>query len=126
MTNPTTITATEASRRFSDFLNRVAYNGESFVIKKGSRVMAKIVPAEETRHCEEAVPTKQSSPMPKPEKSGSPRLQEQPRDDAQHTNPQPAPARQQPLDMPATAPSYASEPDYVSKVAAEMHKMLSS
>jgi antitoxin (DNA-binding transcriptional repressor) of toxin-antitoxin stability system len=38
------LTATEASRAFSDVLHRVCYGGESFVIKKGSRLMARIVP----------------------------------------------------------------------------------
>lgn len=38
------LTATEASRSFSDMLHRVCYNGESFVIKKGNRLMARIVP----------------------------------------------------------------------------------
>lgn len=38
------ITATEASRSFSEVINRVAYSGESFVIKKGNRIMARITP----------------------------------------------------------------------------------
>jgi antitoxin (DNA-binding transcriptional repressor) of toxin-antitoxin stability system len=41
------ITATEASRSFSDVLHRVCYKGESFVIKKGNRMMARIVPVDE-------------------------------------------------------------------------------
>ena len=40
------ITATEASRSFSEVLHRVCYGGESFIIKKGSRMMARIVPVE--------------------------------------------------------------------------------
>ena len=46
MSKPKIITATEASRNFADFLNKVAYGGESFVIKKGQRVMARICPVE--------------------------------------------------------------------------------
>lgn len=38
------ITATEASRSFSEMLHRVAYSGETFVIKKGNRIMARIMP----------------------------------------------------------------------------------
>ena len=38
------LTATEASRSFSDMLHRVCYNGESFIIKKGNRLMARITP----------------------------------------------------------------------------------
>ena len=44
MDEPKIITATEASRSFSDLLHRVCYGGESFVIKKGNRMMAKIAP----------------------------------------------------------------------------------
>jgi len=40
------MTATEASRGFSELLHRVCYGGESFVIKKGSRIMARITPVE--------------------------------------------------------------------------------
>jgi antitoxin (DNA-binding transcriptional repressor) of toxin-antitoxin stability system len=38
------LTATDASRGFSELLHRVCYGGESFIIKKGSRLMARIVP----------------------------------------------------------------------------------
>ncbi len=38
------LTATNASRAFSEVLHRVCYGGESFVIKKGQRIMARIVP----------------------------------------------------------------------------------
>lgn len=41
------LTATDASRGFSELLNRVAYGGESFVVKKGQKLMARIVPVEE-------------------------------------------------------------------------------
>ena len=44
MDEPQTITATEASRSFSELLHRVCYGGESFVIKKGQRLMARITP----------------------------------------------------------------------------------
>lgn len=47
MSNSEIITATDASRGFSELLNRVAYSGESFTIKKGNRLMARIVPVEQ-------------------------------------------------------------------------------
>jgi prevent-host-death family protein len=45
----TRITATEASRNFSDILNRAQYRGESFEVVRGSEVAARIVPAERKR-----------------------------------------------------------------------------
>jgi len=41
------LTATEASRSFSELLHRVCYGGESFVIKKGNRLMARVTPVGE-------------------------------------------------------------------------------
>jgi antitoxin (DNA-binding transcriptional repressor) of toxin-antitoxin stability system len=63
MSNTEILTATEASRAFSDMLHRVAYNGESFVIKKGSRLMARITPvaAEAEPEQETAVETHHAS-----------------------------------------------------------------
>lgn len=58
------ITATDASRNFSDLLHRICYGGESFVIKKGNRLMARITPVEAD------VPQKQSKP--KAEKKSDP------------------------------------------------------
>lgn len=40
-----TITATEAARRFSDLLNRVRYRGESFLITRGGEEVAKLAAA---------------------------------------------------------------------------------
>ena len=58
------ITATAASRSFSELLHRVCYGGESFVIKKGNRLMARITPMDtkaETKQIEEAP---EPSPLP--------------------------------------------------------------
>lgn len=44
MTNQV-ISATEATRHFSDLLNKVRYQGQSFDIKRGSEIIARIVPA---------------------------------------------------------------------------------
>ncbi len=48
-TSPTRIrvTATEAARKFSEILNRVAYKGESFVVERSGRPVCEIRPAEE-------------------------------------------------------------------------------
>ena len=39
------LTATEASRRFSDLLDQVERDGESFVVERRGRAIASIVPA---------------------------------------------------------------------------------
>jgi antitoxin (DNA-binding transcriptional repressor) of toxin-antitoxin stability system len=39
------INATEAARRFSDILNRVSYQGASFEIIRGNKVVARVLPA---------------------------------------------------------------------------------
>jgi prevent-host-death family protein len=40
----TRISATEASRNFSDILNRAQYRGESFEVTRGNKVVARIEP----------------------------------------------------------------------------------
>jgi prevent-host-death family protein len=42
----TRVTATEAARKFSEILNRVAYKGESFVVERSGRPVCEIRPAE--------------------------------------------------------------------------------
>lgn len=42
-----TLTVTEAARAFSDLINRVRYNGESTVLLKGGKPVAKIIPISE-------------------------------------------------------------------------------
>lgn len=41
------ISATEMTRHLSDTLNRVHYQGQSFDIKRGGEVIAKLIPANE-------------------------------------------------------------------------------
>ncbi|HXN87405.1 MAG TPA: hypothetical protein VN867_15130 [Candidatus Binataceae bacterium] len=41
----TRVTATEAARKFSEILNRVAYKGETFVVERGGRPVCEIAPA---------------------------------------------------------------------------------
>ena len=45
----TRITATEASRNFSDILNRARYRGESFEVVRGGEILVRIVPAQRKR-----------------------------------------------------------------------------
>ena len=40
----TRVTATEAARKFSEILNRVAYKGETFVVERGGRPVCEIAP----------------------------------------------------------------------------------
>lgn len=43
------INVTQAARRFSDLLNRVFYQGVSFELERGNRVIAKLCPASASR-----------------------------------------------------------------------------
>jgi prevent-host-death family protein len=40
------VTATEAARQFSDLLNRVRYEGETFVIVRGGEEVGQLVPTQ--------------------------------------------------------------------------------
>ena len=62
MDEPEILTATEASRAFSELLHRVCYGRQSFVIKKGNRLMARIVPVEEVEQPESAPQVNVSAP----------------------------------------------------------------
>lgn len=42
---PRTVSSTEVNRHFSDYLNRVAYQGEHFVLRRGKHVLAELKPA---------------------------------------------------------------------------------
>lgn len=46
---PKKLTATEASRNFSDVLARVHHRGESFLLTRHGRVIAQLVPPEPTK-----------------------------------------------------------------------------
>ena len=43
------LTATEAARRFSEVLDAVEHEGESFVVRRGGKVVASIAPASARR-----------------------------------------------------------------------------
>ena len=57
------LTATEASRAFSELLHRVCYGGQSFVIKKGNRLMARITPVAVEQEVAAAVEQKVVDPI---------------------------------------------------------------
>lgn len=44
------INVTQAARRFSDLLNRVLYQGATFELERGNKVIARITPAGPPRH----------------------------------------------------------------------------
>lgn len=46
---PVSISVTEAARNFADCVNRVRYQGASFVLHKNGLAVARIVPAEEPK-----------------------------------------------------------------------------
>ena len=48
-----TVSITEVSRHFSDYLNRVAYKGEHFMLLRGKKVLAELKPAPMGRRLEE-------------------------------------------------------------------------
>jgi antitoxin (DNA-binding transcriptional repressor) of toxin-antitoxin stability system len=43
------LTVTDMARNFSEYINRVAYRGERFLLTRGSRVVAEIRPVPESR-----------------------------------------------------------------------------
>jgi hypothetical protein len=50
---PSEISVTEAARRFSEFLNRVAYRQEQFLLVRGRRAVAELRPAPAGRSLQE-------------------------------------------------------------------------
>ncbi|MDE3015688.1 MAG: hypothetical protein KGI29_02040 [Pseudomonadota bacterium] len=71
VTGDQTLTATEASRSFSELLHRVCYGGESFVIKKGQRLMARIAPVE-SEESKESSSSERAAPPDSPEETPPP------------------------------------------------------
>ena len=61
----TRVTATEAARKFSEILNRVAYKGESFIVERSGRPICEIRPAKkEGISTQELVEILRSGPRP--------------------------------------------------------------
>lgn len=48
-----TLTVTEMSRRFAEYINRVVYRGESFVLTRGNKPIAEIRPLPKGRKLSE-------------------------------------------------------------------------
>jgi prevent-host-death family protein len=48
-----TLTVTEMSRKFAEYINRVAYRGESFILTKGNRPVAELRPLPQGRKLSE-------------------------------------------------------------------------
>ena len=48
-----TLTVTELSRKFAEYVNRVAYRGESFILTKGNRPVAELRPVTRGRKLSE-------------------------------------------------------------------------
>ncbi len=46
-------TVTEVARNFADYVNRVAFRGERFVLTRGGRPVAELAPVPMGRHLEE-------------------------------------------------------------------------
>lgn len=45
-----TLSVTEVARNFAKYINRVAYRGERFVLTRGRRPVAELVPVPEGKH----------------------------------------------------------------------------
>jgi prevent-host-death family protein len=63
----TRVTATEAARKFSEILNRVAYKGESFVVERSGRPVCQILPAPAGKRCTAADFIKMIKTAPRPD-----------------------------------------------------------
>jgi antitoxin (DNA-binding transcriptional repressor) of toxin-antitoxin stability system len=63
----THVTATEAARKFSEILNRVAYKGESFVVERGGHAVCEIRPAANSREFTAADFIKMMKTAPRPD-----------------------------------------------------------
>lgn len=48
-----TVTVTDMARNFADYISRVAYRGERFLLTRGNRVVAEIRPVPEARNLSE-------------------------------------------------------------------------
>jgi len=68
---PRAVSSTEVSRHFSDYLNRVAYQGEHFVLLRGKKALAELKPAPRGRRLSDLPSLFASLPhLPKEEDEG--------------------------------------------------------
>lgn len=61
------ISATEASRNFSEILNRARYGGESFLVERGGEPVAEIRPARKRSTVADAIDFLRTTPLPDPD-----------------------------------------------------------
>ncbi|MBA3421318.1 MAG: type II toxin-antitoxin system Phd/YefM family antitoxin [Thermoleophilaceae bacterium] len=61
------ITATEASRNFSELLNRARYGGESFLVERNGEAVAEIRPARKGSTVADAIDFLKTTPLPDPD-----------------------------------------------------------
>lgn len=59
---PVSISVTEASRNFSDCINRTRYQGTSFLLHKNGTAVARILPADAAQSPVAAAPAAESQP----------------------------------------------------------------
>ena len=65
------LTVTDMARNFSDYINRVAYRGERFLLTRGNRVVAEIRPVPESRPLRELPELLAALPRLGPEDAGA-------------------------------------------------------
>jgi prevent-host-death family protein len=63
------VTVTEASRKFADYINRVTYRGESFILTKGNKPVAELRPVPKGRKLSELAAIFKSLPHLTPEEA---------------------------------------------------------
>ena len=63
----TRVTATEAARKFSEILNRVAYKGESFIVERSGHPVCEIRPAAKRKEFTAADFAKMIKSVPRPD-----------------------------------------------------------
>lgn len=61
------ISATEASRNFSEILNRTRYGGESFVVERNGEPVAEIRPAPKRSTVADLIDFLENTPLPDPD-----------------------------------------------------------
>lgn len=69
MPPPLSVSITDASRHFSDFINRVAYRQESFFLLRGKRPVAELRPVAAGRRVAEAASLLAAQPVLAPQEA---------------------------------------------------------
>lgn len=66
-----TVTVTDVARNFADYINRVAYRKQRFLLTRGNRVVAEIRPVPEARSLSELPGLLAALPRLSPEEAGA-------------------------------------------------------